>query len=1039
MISKFFIDRPVFAATLSLFITILGSVCLKYLPVEQYPRLAPPMVFVNASYPGASAQMMSDTVAAPIEQHLNGVDNMLYMESQNSEPGNMGLSIYFDVGADPDKALSDVQNIVNLALPSLPDDVRNEGVSVTKSSAGILLFVAVQAEEGLYDEMFISNYATLHVADELQRVKGVSTATVLNARDYSMRIWLKPDRLAQFSLTTSDVLNAIRSRNAMHAIGEMGQEPSTSDMVLNIPVYSLGRLNEPKEFEKIILKADADGSMVLLRDVGRVELGSQSYNMDGKLDGKFFAAIAITQDPSANALDVATRIKSRLEELKKFFPSGLKYSIPYDTTKFVKVSILDVQKTLLQAAILVALVILVFLQSFRAALVPVIAMIVSIVGTFAGMYILGFSVNTLTLFGMVLAVGIVVDDAIVVVENIERNMRDLGLSAKDAAIKTMEEVTGPVIAIVLVLCAVFVPIAFVGGLPGQLYKQFAMTIAVSVVISGFVALTLSPVLAMTLLKTRKSYKAGIWFNNGFTKVTNVYIGGARWLIRNRVFGVGIFVVLLAAIWGLSHITPVGLVPSEDQGYVMVSAELPDGANLKRVEKVSSKIESIAKSSPAVEHVISLSGYSLLNGIPRSKNGAYFVTLKDWSERTAENLSAPSIVKTLNTEFASLPEANIFTFNPPSIQGIGIAGGIEFWILNQGNADSETFGKIVSDFMKKAKERPEIFKGYMSSTLEPDGMQLYLDVDVEKAQVYQVKLEDIFESLQVLLGSVYVNDFNKFGRVFQVVAQAEPSYRSTVEDIGQIYVRSTTNEMIPLKSLVIPKFSKGQTLLTRFNGFPAAQIMAIPNYFQGYGASAAMNALEEVAEEILPQGITFAYSGQAYQQKVSGGASSASLIAGLVMVFLVLAALYERWTLPIAILLAVPFGIFGAFFAVWVRNMPNDIYFQIGLVALIGLSAKNAILIVEFARAKRKAGMGVIDAAIDAARLRFRAIVMTSLTFIIGVLPLLISKGAGAASRHSVGTGVMGGMFFATFFAIFFIPLFFRIIEEFSEKKKKDEK
>ncbi len=1030
MISKFFLGRPIFAAVISIILVLVGLGALGALPIEQYPNIAPPLILVSASYPGATAQTMADTVAAPLEQQINGVEGMIYMYSQNTTPGNLSLNVYFELGTNPDLALTNTQNRVDLAMSQLPEQVQKQGVSVTKQAPTILLFVSLESPEGLYDEIYVNNYATIHIANELQRIKGISSANVLNALDYSMRVWLRPDRLAQLKLTATDVVNAIKGQNEARTIGELGQAPNITPVPLTIPVNTLGRLSTPQEYENIILRANTEGAMVQIKDVGRIELGAQSYNVQGKVNGKKSALIAIYQDYGANALQVSESVKKKMEELKKFFPPGIDYSIPYDTTPFIKLSIQEVQKTLIEAALLVSLVILLFLQNFRATLVPVIAMFVSIIGTFAGMYLLDFSLNTLTLFGMVLAVGIVVDDAIVVVENVEHNMHTHNLSSKEAALKTMAEVSGPVIAIVCVLSAVFVPVAFIGGIAGQLYKQFAITIALSVVISGFVALTLSPVLAALLMKKpRKPSKAADLFNKGFTHLTDLYIKGASWIIRHAFFGITLCSILLIAIIILFHLTPTSLVPNEDQGYILAVAKLPDGASTDRVSTVSEKMETIGKKSPAIKEFISFSGFSLLEMISRTSIGAYFINLQEWKDRKGKTLQASALIDQLNREFYPISDAQIMAFNPPAIPGIGIVGGFEFWIVNESETSLADLEKVTRDIIKKSATSPELVN--LSTSVEADNLELYVDLDTAKARAYQVGVGDVYDTLQVLLGSLFVNYFNKYGRIFQVIVQAEPEYRATIEDIGQVYVRSATDAMIPLESLIKTRFSKGSTLISRFNGFPAAKITGSPA--PGFSSGEAMRAMERLAQENLPPGMSFAWSGQAYQEKEAGGSSFHALFAGLIMVFLVLAALYERWTLPFAILLAVPFGIFGAFLAIWMRGMYNDVYFQIGLVALIGLAAKNAILIVEFARVKKDEGMEIVEAALYAARLRFRAIIMTSLTFILGVFPLITSSGAGAASRHSVGTGVVGGMCAATFFAIFFVPLFFKLIEERRKK------
>lgn len=1033
MLSHFFIDRPIFASVISIVITLAGIVAMIVLPIEQYPNITPPQILVTTSYPGASAETLAQTVAAPLEQQINSAENLIYMFSQNSSSGEMALNVFFEIGTNVDKAQIDVQNKVNLVFPKLPIDVQRQGVSVKKQTPTFLMLIALQSPDGRYDELFTSNYASINIVDELQRIKGVSDVNIIGARDYSMRIWLKPDRMAQFELSISDVVRAIQEQNGQYAVGRIGQAPTAREVELTLPVTTQGRLDDPKEYDEIIIRANPDGSMIRLKDIGRAELGAQNYDVIGELDGKPTILIGVFQQYGANALDVAEKTRAAMEELAKDFPSGLVYSIPYDTTKFVNASIKEVEHTILEAGILVVLVVYVFLQSFRATLIPVQAMLVSIIGTFAGIYFFGLSINTLTLFGMVLAIGIVVDDAIVVIENVERNMRELGLSAKEAAKKAMEEVTGPIIAIVFVLCAVFLPVALMGGIAGQLYKQFALTISISVIISGIVALTLSPAISALLLKAEHHpSRFGLWFNRFFDRCTNFYLKGVNWIINRVVVGIALFALLCLLIALLFKITPTSFVPDEDQGYVMGFAILPDGSSLSRTEKVTKQIEAIAEKAPGVQGMIALTGYSLMESMNKTSNGSYFMILDDWNKRTTPALQSKSILQGLYGKFSQIPDALVFAFNPPAIMGMGMVGGFEFWIQNRGEGDFAFLATTVRQFIAKASQRPELKE--LTSTIDANQKQLYIDLDRAKARSLGVAISDVYQALQVLLGSYYVNDFNKFGKVYRVMLQAEPEYRATPADIEEIFVRSASGAMIPLNSLVTIKNITGPTLISRFNGFPAARING--SAASGYSSGQAMKALEEVAKEVLPVGMTYAWSGQSYQEQKTGGTSSIMLIGGMVMVFLILAALYEKWTLPFSIILAVPFGIFGALVTVWVLGMTNDVYFQIGLVTLIALSAKNAILIVEFAVIKQKEGMSFIEAALEASKLRFRAIMMTSLTFIFGVIPLVISSGAGAASRKSVGTGVLGGMISATFLAIFFVPLFYRLLEEWTASKKK---
>lgn len=1025
MISKFFIHRPIFSIVLSLLITLAGILSFFNLPIEQYPDITPPQIQITLPYPGASAQTVADTVAAPLEDQINGVEKMIYMYSESAATGNLSLNVFFELGADIDQSLNNVQDRVDLALSQLPEEPQREGVLVRKQTPTILLLIAIEDKENRYDELFVNNYATIHIADTLQRLPGVSNAQVINARNYAMRIWLRPDEMAQLKITTTDIVDAIQTQNTDYPIGLLNYPPTTSFEPLTLPVTALGRLSEPEQYDNIILRSNSDGATVLIKNIGHTVLGAQDYSVNGSLNGKTMPLIAVYQEYGANALSVASEVKAAMEKLAKQFPASLSYSIPYDTTTYIKISIREVEKTLIEAAILVALVVLIFLQNLRATLIPVIAMIVSIVGTFTGMYLFDFSLNTLTLFGLVLAIGIVVDDAIVVVENVERNMKEKDISPKEAALIAMEEVSSPIVAIVFVLCAVFIPVAFMGGIAGELYRQFGITIAVSVVFSGIVALTLSPVLASLLFKQHpKETKLGKYFNQSLTKCTSYYTKGSAWLIDHATFTIAAFLIVLALVVFFMKIVPTSLVPQEDQGYLFAFASIPDGASLDRTQQVTNQVEPMALKHPAVRDFIDLTGFSLLENINRTTIATYFIMLKDWSLRKSNDLKAEGVLQDLNKKFASIPEGLVFVANPPAIQGLGTVGGFEFWIVNEGEGGNEILAEVTTRFIAEAQKRPEL--AGLHTSLQVDCMQLYADVDRTKAKALKVSIGDVYQTLQAQLGSVYVNNFNKFGHVFQVMVQAEPDFRATLEEIGNIYVRSQDGNMIPIKSLVIFRPSSGINLVSRFNNFPAAKVIGRPG--TGYSAGQAMAAMEEVAMQVLPENIEYSWSGIAYQEKAAGGAGNIALLGAFVLVFLILAALYERWSLPLAILLGVPFGILGALIAVELRGLNNDVYFQIGLVTLIALAAKNAILIVEFAIARRREGLAVREAALEGARQRFRAIIMTSLTFIFGVFPLVISSGAGAASRHSVGTGVMGGMLFATLFGIFFIPFFYKILD-----------
>jgi multidrug efflux pump len=1032
MISHFFIDRPIFASVISIVIVIAGLVAMANLPVAQYPNISPPVVTVYATYPGASADVISENIAAPIELQVNGADNMIYMTSTSSSTGMMSLSVFFNIGTNPDLAQVDIQNRVNQALPQLPQSVQQQGVSVSKRSGNFLMVVGVYSPNDRYDEQYVANYANLYILDAIKRVPGASQSEIMGMPDYAMRIWLKPDRLVQLGITAADVANAIRNQNQQFAVGKIGQAPTKGRVEQTFSVTTKGRLLETTEFENIILRTKSESAaMVRLKDVARVELGAKDYALRSRLNGKPTTIIAVYQQAGANALDVSERVRKTLEEMRVNFPDGIDYTIATDTTTFVRASIKEVIITFFEACLLVVLVVFLFLQSARATIIPILAVPVSIIGTFTGMMLSGFSINMLTLFGMILAIGIVVDDAIVVIENVERNMTEFHLSPREAAKKAMEEVTGPVVAIVLVLCAVFVPVAFLGGITGQLYKQFAITIAISVVFSGIVALTLSPAMAALLLKPHQGNKGRFFtrFETAFAKVVDKYTDGVQLVIRNTKTALCVFAVMLICIVGLFKIIPGSFVPSEDQGYLMSAVFLPDAASLDRTQDLNQKARKIFAGHPAVSDIVELDGYSLLDGQLKTNAGAQFISLKNYEERKAKKLQAPAIIAETSAASQGFREGMVLTLNPPSIPGLGTTAGFEFWIQNRGSGDMDRMDKITKDFIAKAKQQPEL-QG-VSSLLNVTYPQLRIDVDREKTENLGVPVEDVYNTLQILFGSSYVSQFPRYGRLWQVILQAEPEYRSKPADTDLIYVRSRNGNMVPLKSIITKKYVTGPDLVTRFNNFPAAKIIGGPA--AGYSTGEAIATMEKIAKEVLPDDYAYAWSGEAFEEKQSGGTTIAVFIFGLIMVLLILAAQYEKWTLPFGVLMAVPFAIFGALVAILLRGMDNDIYFQIGLITLIALAAKNAILIIEFAVLKRQEGLSIHDAAVSAARMRIRPIVMTSLAFVLGCVPLAVASGASANSRHSIGTGVIGGMLGATLIAVFFIPLFFLLLERRSEQ------
>ena len=1024
MISKFFIDRPVFASVLSIVIVLAGLVAIRVLPISQYPQIVPPEVVISATYPGATAENIAATVAAPLEQQINGVERMIYMQSTSTGSGTMNLSVTFEIGTNPDQNAINVNNRVQRALPLLPSEVARQGLVVQKRSTSILQVLTMSSPGNRYDTVYISNYALVNVLDEIRRLPGVGDASLFGASDYSMRIWLRPDKVAQYNLTPADIAAVVREQNQQFAAGRFGEEPMNKPQVFTYSVTTPPRLVDRTQFEDIIIRSEENGGALRLKDVARVELGALLYGFSGTFNGSPAVPIAVYLQPGANALQVAAAVRETMERVSKRFPVGLRYDIPFDTTRFVEVSIEEVAITFVEAIVLVVLVVFLFLQNVRAMIIPVIAIPVSIIGTFAGMYVLGFSINLLTLFGLVLAIGIVVDDAIVVLENVERIMSTQGKSPREAALQAMQEVTGPVIAIVLVLCAVFIPVSFLGGLAGELYRQFAVTIAVSVVISGIVALTLTPALAALILKEHgEPWGPFARFNRGFAWVTTCYTDGVGFLLKRTAVGVAGFVVVLGLAFALFQRIPGSLVPAEDQGYIFVVTALPPAASIARTLDVTAKATEALQKNPAVANVVTFSGFDLLSRALKSNSGISFVTLKDWSQRKDPQEDARNLAPAISALNANFRDGIVIGFNPPPIQGISVTGGFELFLQDRSGGSLNGLAEATQKVVQAANQRPEL-RG-VSTTFTTAVPQYRTDVNREKARALGIPINTIFETMQSSFGSLYVNDFSLFGRTYRVSLSSEADFREKPDDLRHVFVRADGGAMVPLNELVTFTRILGPDTVDRFNIFPAAKIIGSPA--PGYSSGQAIAAMQQVVATMLSNDFSIGWTGAAYQELATAGTGSLGFVFGLVMVFLILAAQYERWSLPLAVLTAVPFAVLGALVAIWLRGLDNDVYFQIGLVTLIGLAAKNAILIVEFASQRHQQGLSVYDAAMEAARLRFRPIVMTSLAFILGVLPLATSTGAGSASRHSIGTGVIGGMIAATFVAILFVPLFFSLL------------
>ncbi|MCP4637524.1 MAG: efflux RND transporter permease subunit [Methyloversatilis sp.] len=1041
-ISRFFIDRPIFAGVLSVIILLAGALSLFQLPISEYPEVVPPSVVVRAQFPGANPKVIAETVASPLEEAINGVEDMLYMQSQANSDGNLTLTVYFNLGMDPDKAQQLVQNRVAQAMPRLPEDVQRLGVTTLKSSPTLTMVVHLISPDDRYDTTYLRNYAVINVKDRLARIKGVGEVGLFGAGNYAMRVWLDPQKVAQRGMTATDVVRAIREQNVQVAAGVIGASPSGRDVPLQLSVNAQGRLQSEEEFAHIILKSSPDGSITRLADVARVELAASEYGLRSLLNNKPAVALPIRQAPGANALDVSAAVRETMADLAKDFPPSVEYRIVYDPTQFVRASIKAVITTLLEAIALVVLVVIVFLQTWRASIIPLLAVPVSIVGTFSLMLGFGYSINALSLFGMVLAIGIVVDDAIVVVENVERNIAE-GLSAREATYRAMQEVSGPIIAIALTLVAVFVPLAFMTGLTGQFYKQFAMTIAISTVISAFNSLTLSPALAALLLKGHDATPDALTrvmnalfggffarFNRFFNRSSERYGSGVKGVIRHKGAAMGVYALLLGATVGLSYLVPGGFVPAQDKQYLISFTQLPAGASLDRTEDVIRRMGEITLAQPGVESAVAFPGLSI-NGFTNSSSaGIVFATLKPFDERKSPELSAGAIAAALNAKFAAIPDAYIAVFPPPPVMGLGTLGGFKLQLQDRGALGYAELDAAKEAFIAAAAKAPEL--GPSFSSYQINVPQLDVDLDRVKAKQLGVGITEVFDTMQIYLGSLYVNDFNRFGRVYQVRAQADAPFRAEAADILALKTRNANGDMVPLSSLVKVKQSFGPEMVVRYNGYTAADINGGPA--PGYSSDQAQAAAERIAAEVLPRGVKYEWTDLIYQKILAGNAGVWVFPISVLLVFLVLAAQYESLTLPLAVILIVPMSILAALTGVWLTAGDNNIFTQIGLMVLVGLSAKNAILIVEFARELELRGHGIVEAAIEASRLRLRPILMTSIAFIMGVVPLVTSSGAGSEMRHAMGVAVFSGMLGVTFFGLFLTPVFYVLLRKASGRK-----
>ncbi len=1037
--AKFFINRPIVAMVIAILMVILGLVSMMSLPIAQFPNLAPPEIQVSTTYNGADALTMEQAVATPIEQQMSGVDNMTYMYSINTNSGNTNLRVDFDVSTDPntDQILAQMREMQ--ASSQLPPAVNNFGVTVQKSTVAPLIMFALYSPKGTYDNVFLANYAYINLNDKLTRIKGISTVSVFGAGQYAMRIWVKPDKLASLDITIPEIVSAIQAQNTVNPAGQIGSEPLPQGQEFTYALRAQGRLQSEEDFENIILREDKQGSTVRIKDVGRIELGAQNYSVSSRLNGKPTALIALYQLPGSNALDAANGAKALMAEQKKSFPADLDYAVALDTTLAVTAGIDDIIHTLFEALLLVIIVVYLFLQSWRATLIPLLAVPVALIGTFAFFPLFGFSINTLSLFGLVLAVGLVIDDAIVVVEAVEHHIEE-GLTPKNAAFKAMEEVSGPVIAIAIILSAVFIPTAFIPGITGRLYQPFAVTMAVSVALSAFNALTLTPALCAILLKPKDKQKSTSLlqrffdsFNRLFGCITKGYIGVCSTLIRRSVFGILLLLGLTLSAGFLGKITPTSFLPDEDQGYIYGALQLPNASSFQRTSEVAKQVEEVLKNTAGIKYYSTVLGYNMLSQANTTYNAFFFITLKDWSERNESKEQYTAIKMAINKELKKLPGGIALVFPPPAIPGVGTSGGVSFVLEDRGGNTVEFLAENTEKFIKAAQQRPELTGIF--TTLIASTPQLYVDVDKDKVIKQGVKLADVYQTMQYYMGSSFINYFNRFGRQWQVYLEAEGEYRKTAEPLGQFYVRNINGDSVPLSALTSIRETNGPEFTMRYNLYRSALINASAK--PGYTSAQAMKALEEVFAQTMPTTMGYDYMGMSYQEKIAQQGLSPIIIFGfsLLCVFLILAALYESWSLPFSVLLGTPIAILGAFVALIVGHYANNVYAQIGLVMLIGLAAKNAILIVEFAKMGINQGQPLIEATLDGARLRLRPILMTSFAFILGCVPLALADGAGALGRQVIGYVVIGGMTAASFIAIFFVPLSFYVVEKLSHRKK----